>query len=483
MAVMANFCGGTYRTRSAAMAADECINLYPEAVRGVKTKTLYGTPGLKPFGTASANNGNRGCFNQDGRTFRVCGGVFSEVNVATATETVWGTIPTDGNPVFMVSNGAGGEQLMVVGAGQVHIFNLATNTFLGPIALPLTNPAIAGVFIDGYFLILEMETIRVWFCALEDGTSWNALDFFARSHTSDNLVSIAVLHDRLYMIGSQTTEIFYDSGDLNTPFIPYPGTVMQEGGSSSFGTGLLGEALYWVSQDNLGRDRVIRTSNYQPEKISTDAIDFALAQVPDLSTGEVIIYTQEGHEFIGWTFANGDSLFFDATENEWHKRYGWNSATDVYTRYAARGACSTDAGVIVGDYATGQLYTLDLDTFTDNGQPRKWLRRAPYLSAENQWLFLDQIELLCQAAVGLISGQGQFANVMLRLSRDAAYSWTEAVFASMGQLGQSLNRCIWRSLGQVRADRLVIEISGTDPVRPAIGPGLALRATPGAGLL
>ncbi len=140
--------------------------------------------------------------------------------------------------------------------------------------------------------------------------------------------------------------------------------------------------------------------------------------------------------------------------------------------------------MFVGDYLTGSFYLLDLDTFTDNGQPRKWLRRAPYISAENQWLFLDQVELGAQVGVGLqTSTQGAFAQVMLRISRDAAQTWTEQIFASVGQVGDFVTRCIWRSLGRARADRLVLEVSQTDPVRVAWGPGLFLRATPGSGML
>jgi hypothetical protein len=469
------------------MSADMAINIYPESLPGeVKSYAYYATPGLKSYGS-SVNLGTRGCWSMDRRTFRVSGFVLEEINtfVSPPTVTARGVIPNDGFPVTLVGNGQGGNQLMIVGGTTVHIFNLATNTFIGPIALPLTNAPVQGAFIDGYFLLTELLSIRVWFSALEDGTSWNALDFFARSHVSDEVVGLAVLRDRIWVFGSQTTEIFYDSGDLNTPFLPYPGSVIQEGASTPWGIVVADEEVYWLAEDNLGRGRINSGSNYSPTEISNPAIDFAIApNGQNLALTEAYSYSQEGHTFIWWTFADGNTWCYDPREHAWHQRQAWDQATDTFPRWRARGACSTSAGVLVGDYATGSFYLLDLDTFTDMDQPRKWLRRAPYISSSNQFLFLDQIELNAQVAVGLqTSTQGALAQVMLRISRDAAQTWTEHLFASVGQVGDFLARCIWRHCGKARADRLVIEISQTDPVRLAWGPGLFLRITQGSGAL
>lgn len=486
MSLFQEFTGPAYRTRSATIAADVCMNLYPERVPGhVKQSVLYGTPGLKFYasGTTSAT-GTRGVWSQDGRTFRVVGAVIEEINTTTKVVTNRGAIADDGLLVSLVGNGRGGEQLMIVGGGQVKIFNLTTNTLSASISLPLTNLPVMGAFMDGYFLLLEANTIRVWFSALEDGTSWNALNFFARSHVSDNLVGIAVLHDRLFLLGQQATEIFYNSGDLNLPFIPYPGTIMEEGASTPWGILVLGEALYWLAEDNLGRGRMVRANAYSPETVSTPAIGFTLAQYTTLADAEALAYSQEGHDFICWTFpSSGETWCFDATEGAWHQRATWNQTSAMFTRWRARTACSTPAGIMVGLSDGSAICTLDLDTFGDADAPRKWLRRAPYISAENQWLFLDQVELGAQVGVGLNSGQGILAQVMLRISRDAATSWTDTIFGSVGAIGNALARCVWRHLGRSRSDRLVLEISQTDPVRPVWGPGLWIRATAGSNQL
>ncbi len=100
------------------------INIYVEQLRGqAKEYFMYSTPGLKFYGS-SANLGQRGCFSQDRRTFRVSGNVFEEINtfVSPPTVTAWGVVPNDGNPVSIVSNGKGGNQIMIVGGTTVCIF-------------------------------------------------------------------------------------------------------------------------------------------------------------------------------------------------------------------------------------------------------------------------------------------------------------------------------------------------------------------------
>jgi len=161
----------------------------------------------------------------------------------------------------------------------------------------------------------------------------------------------------------------------------------------------------------------------------------------------------------------------------------WNTTDSTFRRMLARGMCATPGGILVGDYATGNVYLLDPTVSTDNGAIVRRLRRAPYPSAENQWTFLDQVELGVQSGSGTASGQGVAPQVMLSISRDSGYNWDPPVAASIGATGQYAARAVWHRLGRVRADRLVLEVSQTDPVPMAWGPGLWLRARPGTGQL
>jgi hypothetical protein len=343
---------------------------------------------------------------------------------------------------------------------------------------------------DGYFLLVEADTVRVWFSALEDGTVWDALDFFARSQTSDNLLAIKVLRDKLWTFGSLTTEVYYDSGDTDNPFVPYPGSIMQEGVVSPWAVGVQGETLVWMSQDNEGIGRVVSATAYDPGRISTPALDFALASYSTLADAELNVYEQEGHPFALWTlWTAGITWGYDARESAlrqepmWHQRDTYDPVTATTTAWRARGICSTSAGILIGDSTTGGIYRLDLDTFCDACGPIRRERTSPYPSDENQWLFLDQIELGIQGGVGLTTGQGVAPVVMGEISRDGGHTWDPPVEASLGALGSYNEPATWYQCGRVRADRFVFRVTQTDEVRMVWGPGLWLRVTPGSGQL
>ena len=130
------------------MDAEASVNLMPitiESTSNAKQRMLIGTPGLKPVLSASTSS-CRGMFSEDGRSFTVIGPTLYELDLTAKTATSRGTIPNDGNPVSFASNGRGGEQLAIVGDGDLYILELDTNTFSGPISTPNTNAAVSTAF-------------------------------------------------------------------------------------------------------------------------------------------------------------------------------------------------------------------------------------------------------------------------------------------------------------------------------------------------
>lgn len=491
MPLWAGFIGGSYRARSQNLDAEVCTNLYVETIDSAadtKRSMLVGTPGLKNLIDAQVGDvGCRGCFQQDNRTFAVVGLGFYEVDVLTPSLTRYGTIKNDGQPVSIASNGDGGDQLAIAGGGELKIFDLATNTLSAVITTPLTNDAIQVVYFDGYFLLLEFNSLKIYFSALEDGTLWDALDFFARSQASDRNVGMIMLQGQLWVFGGVTTQIFYDSGDSDNPFLPLPGSLFSEGATTPWAINVLRDTVIWLAEDNQGHARVMQANSPSPAEITTPAVAFALAQSGSLADAELLTYEQEGHAFACLTVPNlcdfGQTWCYDLREQMWHQRAGWNVDDAVFYRWRARGLAQSNGLLLTGDFETGALYTIDLDTFTDNGGMIRRLRRAPYISNENQWIFLDAIEIGIESGLGTDSGQGENPQLMLEISRDSAHTWDPPMEAPIGEIGRYDARAIWTQLGRVRADRLVVQVTQTDPVRACYGPGLWVRVTPGTAQL
>ena len=484
MPLIANV-GGGGELQSRNIGADTLINLYYESqtlANSPKRAYLTRTPGLALWAVAG-DVSCRGCFQQDGRGFAVIGATLYELDLINNGLTSRGTVANDGLPVFFSSNGQGGNQLAIAGGGQLKVFNLVTNTLSAAIVLPLTNAPGSLLFIDSYFVLAEKNTLRVWWSALADGTSWNAIDFFARSQVSDNVVGLLMLHNRILVYGSQTSQVYYDSGDSLNPFLPYPGTLTQEGAVSPYAMIVMGESSFWLSQDNQGQRRIVSASDYAPERISTPAIDNALAGYSSVNDCETLAYELIGHQMVRFTFPKaGIAWEYDVREQLWHQCAHWDQQHGTFDRPRPRGQCSSDQGLIVGDYENACLYYLSPTAYTDNGDLIRWARRAPYLSAENQWIFIDEIEQGIESGVGL-DGDETNPQIQLSISRNSGHSWEAPLSAGMGRSGDYNARALWRRLGRVRADRLVVEESGTAPVKTILGPGMFVRATPGTGQL
>jgi hypothetical protein len=500
-----NFCGAAYRSQSYGITADSALNIYLETVRNAadpKKATLYGTPGQRQVSDFIAGGPCRGLFSQDGRIFGVFNTSFVEYNPVTQAFTSVATVATDGRLATFASNGQGGNQLAICSAGNLYIFNLVTSVFTGPVALPFV-PVMVD-FMDGYFLANEKNTIKMWFSNLENGLVWSATDFFTRSSTSDNITGFTVNNRRIWVIGSQTTEIFQDSGDATTPFIPYPGTVINEGTNAYASIISMADTVFWSGSTNhFGNAQIFAASSLQPRAISTPAISYQIAFTLDASEAEALAYTQAGHNFIAWTWPSIDATWvYDLTEEVWHQRgrvieSPAGSGNFLALRWQARGCCSylAFAGgapqVLVGQWGSGALCVLDLLVNTDAGYsvptstvPIFRQRIAPYISAENQWLFLQQLEL----GIDPVLGGMPAGRVQLRLSGRVSSNPTIAEFgpaidaaATLQDDGQAVAQ--WFQLGRYRSDRLLILIRQMVDAPCVWGPGLNVRATPGTGQL
>lgn len=487
MALWTGFIGETYQALSPSIAAETAINLFAE-VRGdgsAKQVTFYGTPGL--VRETDLAGPCRGKFTQDGRSWTVNGGTLYE-RAGPATYVALGPIPDDGKPVFFASNGEGGDQLGIAGGGQITVLDLVTGA-LAAAVLPFSDPVML-VFLDGYALANQADSLLVWYSAIEDMTDWDALDFFTRSGTSDNIVGIGVRRDRVKVFGSKTITDYYNSGDADTPFLPYPSTTVQGGLISPALLQNYADVFYLVGETPKGARQVMAVADGPPQVISTPPIELFLSRCTTLADASTLFYEQGSHPFFVLTCPSSpepvQTYHFDSSQPagfQWQARAGWNSTTGVYTRWRAQGATVVHGEVLVGDYDTGATYTLDLDAYDDDGEILKRERTAPYFSASDQWLFIYQLSLGTQAGVGLSSGQGSEPVVNLEISRDAAKTWRSAGAAPLGAIGEFGTRTKWGPLGRALESRWGIRITQTDPVKTVWGPGLYFRSEPGTGQL
>lgn len=410
--LFAAFCGGSNTERSRTMDDQKTTNLYRttvEAQGAAKTAYLLGTPGLKPRTTVATSPG-RGLFSQDGRTWTVVGDQFYPLAVDLTTGVVTagaslGTIPNDGAPVSWASNGDGGQQLAIVGGGVLKVLNLVTNVLSAGIVLPLTKAPVMIGYLDGYFVLSEANSPILWFSAIENGSSWDALDFFTRSTASDHVVGMVCANSRVWVMGSETSEAYEDVGDADNPFQPIKGSLFQIGCAGPWTISVGVNTLRWVGRSARSSPAIYRLDSYSGTRITTHAIDADLGKATTLLDAEAFTYEQDGHLFYALTCPSlgvaGVTKVYDETEQQWHDRSRWNTTLGREEMWRVRGHACVGLQHLVGSRDSGSIWALDLDTYDDDGAILRAVRRAPYLGSANDWAWLDRIELGCEVGVGL----------------------------------------------------------------------------------
>jgi hypothetical protein len=103
---------------------------------------------------------------------------------------------------------------------------------------------------------------------------------------------------------------------------------------------------------------------------------------------------------------------------------------------------------------------------------------AGYLTTESGDRLVTESGDLIYITVATTPATTMTPRVMLRWSDDGGHTWSNEHWRSMGRIGQTGHRVLWRRLGMTMKLRdRVYEISGTDPVSVTIM-GAELIASP-----
>jgi hypothetical protein len=464
--------GASYVARSVNAADNRLVNLFPEATAdGGKTAGFFNrTPGLKfqqtigtgPIRALWAHQTNGSDF------YVVSGTEFYKVTGLTATPTLLGTVTGTG-PVSIADNGT---QMFLACNPDGFIYNEVTNVFA-----KITDPDFTGAvtvgYLDGYFVYNEPNSQKVWVTELLDGSSVDPLDFASAEGSPDGLVAINVDHREAWLFGTDSIEVWYDAGLADFPLTRIQGAFNEIGCVAAFSIAKLDNALFWLGTDARGQGIVYRANGYTGVRVSTHAIEYAIAQYGNISDAVAYTYQQEGHAFYVLTFPTGNATWvYDVSTQAWHERAGWNTALGEFTRHRSNCQCNFGGNTVVGDYQNGNIYTLDLEVYSDNGGIQKWLRswRALPTGANNlKRTAQHSLQLDCESGTGLVTGQGSDPEIMLRFSDDGGHTWSNEHLSKMGKIGEYYRRVFWRRLGMTLKLRdRVYEISQTDPVKAVI---------------
>lgn len=294
----------------------------------------------------------------------------------------------------------------------------------------------------------------------------NALNFATAERSPDPLYNIEAVDDQFWLFGSNTTEIWYPSGDFNTPFQRLQGKLFT-GGVWPGSVSKVREMVMLIDSDG-----VVYAVDNGPQRISTNAIEEMVRKsfVSQVTNGTVLrtwSFSMDGHDFYLIYLPGSFTLVYDLTTGKWSR---WSSNSLAYLNQhvginwlsvgSATYARGQNSNVIAGDLRSGQLWLVNpvlgydenittgaVEPFTSiviGGVPLKGLNN----------LRCNMVFLRCAMAAPSVSG----AAFTLRTSDDLGKSWVTHDVITMPTDTAEV-ALYWRSLGTMQAPGRIFEVS------------------------
>jgi hypothetical protein len=453
--------------RFPAINSQQLINLYPHFDQSARSQvTLHHVPGLSLFATTQVAEG-RGLFSVNDLLYAVVGKNVYEIDSAgTATH-----IGTMGKATGRVSMDTNGLELAMVEGNAGFIYTFDTGAFA-----QITDADFPGadviVYKDGYFAFNVPQTNRWMITGALAGSSVDALDFVSSEDSPDLVVSLLQNRSELWIFNATSTEVDYNSGEVEFPFAKINGATMDVGCAAAHSVLRTEGTVFWLGQDRDGQRHAYAASGYAPQPISDVYLDKVLRSATVVSDAFAYAYSQDGHKFYVLTLPTvGSTYAYDLDTKLWHQR----STTGIgRQRIAGHASCRGTDYVL--DYSNGNVYVLDLATYTENGDLIRAEGISQHLHADGKNLFFEDLQIFMQSGVGLISGQGSDPQIMLQWSDDGGKTFGNEHWRSFGPLGEYRRRARWQRMGRAR-DR-VYKFAITDPV-PRVIVDTNLIAMPG----
>ncbi|MFZ9960152.1 MAG: hypothetical protein ACO3GP_07155, partial [Candidatus Limnocylindrus sp.] len=284
--------GSSYVARSVNAADARMVNLYPEVIpeAGKEPAYLQRCPGLRQYMEVGSGP-IRALYPLGDSLYVASGSEFYKVD-GNLNVTKLGDITGTG-PVSMADNGI---QIFVACNPDGYIYNSNTNVFQ-----KITDPDFPGAvtvgYLDGYFVFNEPNSQRIWVTALLDGLSIDPLDFASAEGSPDGLVSIIIDHREAWLFGTNSVEVWYNSGNPDFPLERIQGAYNEIGCIAPYSVAKLDNSVFWLGADARGQGVVYRAQGYQGVRVSTHAVEFAIQQYANMSDALAYTYQQDGHAF------------------------------------------------------------------------------------------------------------------------------------------------------------------------------------------
>lgn len=440
------------------LSAQTCINMQPVTRQeGTRTKKGYiGTPGLALFGSATAGSQVRG------------------IKAAYDDSTCYAVVDTD--LVTLAANGARTSIGTVAGTGRVtielgvdQVFFNRTDSNVAYTYTPSTANfsqvtdadflgAQATTTQDTYLIYVPSNQTavnagRFYLSSAADFRTFSSLQFATEEGLADPLQACASINRDLWLVGTKTTGIWYDSG-ATVPFDRR--TWIQKGTSAKYSVASFDGMIAFLGDSENGRLGVFAggvQSAYTLTEITNFDVAYTLNGYTTISDAYGFFYNEAGSTIYQISLPTANKTWcYDFGEEEWFQK------TDANGNYHAAFCCTSYRGnILVGDRSSGAIYTMSYANLDDNGQAIPREIQHPQLYNDNKWQRVSRVQYDVSAGVGNVNTAAPV--LTFYVSKDSGHTYDSGTNMSLGASTEYTTRAFKTRLGGARVFQFKVTTS------------------------
>lgn len=455
---------GYYVSSSTPVAAQQCTNMYvniPET-EGYTKAQLFQTPGIELIiNTGDAQN-NRGAHVMNGVPYFVNGQRLYSLDRNVSFSGVESFSVTDIGEIVgaeYVSMADNGDQLCIVVPDiNGYIFTRSTGvlTEITSAAYYDLGPSRQVCYIDGYFV--HQAARNVFSSDIGDGLTYNGLDFAEAEASPDDITAIHPSRSQLFVGGTDTTEVWQNQGLVTgLPFQRVAGFVLPIGVKARESVVDMSNSFAFIGSDIGGQASVYQYDGNNFTKIATSSIEFLLLKYTSEQIASIVgfSYSQNGAVFAGWILPD-TCIVYDQKASQlsqkqvWHERKSFIGTANG--RWRANSVVNAYNRFFVGDYRSGRIGVLSLDSFTEYGEPirRRWTA-GPFNNAEGA-SYWNSVQLIVESGTATVEDRAP--SIDMSYSNDGGKTFSAESTRTIGKLGEYTHYPTWNRLGLCRNARV-----------------------------
>lgn len=276
--------------------------------------------------------------------------------------------------------------------------------------------------------------------------------FLTTEDSPDSNVGLAVLNARVYVFGTETTQVFVQTGKEGaSAFRPQVGSTIQRGCLSKHTIQQLDNTLFWVGDDY----NVYRLNGLTPQLLSKPWLSRRL-RAENASDLVASFMELDGHSFYILNGANG-CYVYDASTGEWFlwKSYGqntleWSQVVEASGNHFAISRLNSAFAQLSRDYVNDLGTEIIIE----------WTAHLPVLGGRRP---IPSIRVDGTKGRGSAADVNVDAFVSMALSKDNGITLSSYRERSIGKQGEYRKRAIWRQNGRAREPQVVAFFRSNDP--------------------